>query len=370
MDFTTSYDEVIAIIHKINPIAYGKTRNYLNGDVTKLSPYIARGVISTKQIAKIVLAKGCELKDIEPFLKQLAWRDYFQQVWMVLKDEIYTDIKQPQPNFAHQEISSAILLANTGIVAVDNGILSLQKFGYIHNHMRMYIASIACNISKNHWLAPAKWMYYYLLDADWGSNALSWQWVAGSFSNKKYFANQDNINKYCKTIQIDTFLAISYEEFDNIMMPEILNEHVVLNLQTNLPKSKEVLIINKDLPIYIYNFYNLDPNWDMEIKANRILLLSPKFFQKYPVADQTIAFILKLSRNISNIQLFVGEFDALLAQINPENINYKEHPTNTGYKGKMHHREWMFEEVKGYLPSFFAYWKKCVKYFDSTFPKL
>jgi deoxyribodipyrimidine photo-lyase len=63
----------------------------------------------------------------------------------------------------------------------------------------MYIASLACNVAQSQWRIPAKWMYYHLLDADWASNALSWQWVAGTNSNKKYFANQNNINKYCFT---------------------------------------------------------------------------------------------------------------------------------------------------------------------------
>mgnify|MGYP006195700273 CR=1 FL=1 len=60
----------------------------------------------------------------------------------------------------------------------------------------MYLAAMVCNNAKSHWLTPARWMYYHLLDGDLASNALSWQWVAGTFSHKKYIANQQNINKY------------------------------------------------------------------------------------------------------------------------------------------------------------------------------
>ena len=49
----------------------------------------------------------------------------------------------------------------------------------MHNHFRMYIASLICNFSNCHFLTPSKWMYYYLLDGDVGSNALNWQWVSG-----------------------------------------------------------------------------------------------------------------------------------------------------------------------------------------------
>ena len=70
----------------------------------------------------------------------------------------------------------------------------------------MYIASIVCNIAKSHWKLPSKWFYYYLLDGDLASNNLSWQWVCGANSSKKYYANQENINKFCFTKQKNTFL--------------------------------------------------------------------------------------------------------------------------------------------------------------------
>ena len=365
MQFTTVYSEIIEKIHQIDPIAYGKTRNYINGDVTKLSPYISRGVISTKQIAKLILAKGYQPNEIESFLKELAWRDYFQQVWIALGDDINKDIKQTQPNFNNFEIPNAITTAKTEIFGIDKGINDLLNFGYLHNHVRMYVASITCNVGKSHWLKPAKWMYYYLLDADWASNALSWQWTAASFSSKKYYANQENINKYCNTNQSNTFLDISYEELPILDIPDVLKKQAILSLKTILPTPKEIHL-NQALPSYIYNFYNLDPNWDKEIVANRILILEPSFFEKYPVCSNTLDFIIKLSHNIENIQIYVGEFDDLSKQIAISNLNYKEHPTCLHYKGIKHERDWMFNEVKGYYPSFFAYWKKCIKHLSSN----
>lgn len=55
---------------------------------------------------------------------------------------------------------------------------------------------LTCTIAQPHWLNPARWMNCHLLDGDLASNMLSWQWVASSFSSKKYYANQENINKY------------------------------------------------------------------------------------------------------------------------------------------------------------------------------
>jgi deoxyribodipyrimidine photo-lyase len=70
-------------LDEIDPVKYGRTRNYVNGAVTCLSPYISRGVISTKQVLEVVLEKGYPISEIESFVKELCWRDYFQRVGQV-----------------------------------------------------------------------------------------------------------------------------------------------------------------------------------------------------------------------------------------------------------------------------------------------
>ena len=126
--------------------------------------------------------------------------------------------------------------AQTGIEALDQALLEFYDTGYVHNHMRMYLASVACNIGQSHWKVPAQWMYYHLLDADWASNALSWQWVAGSNSHKKYYANQQNINRYFFSEQKNTFLDVPYEQFEHMEIPEVLAETEVPEWQTPLPE--------------------------------------------------------------------------------------------------------------------------------------
>lgn len=363
--FETGYKNILAQVEAVDPIAYGKTRNYLDGKVTYLSPYISRGVISTKLIAESVLRRGYKPEEIDVFLKELAWRDYFQQVWKSLGDEIDRDIKQVQERVSNHLLPIAVVDGKTGIEAVDQGVDLLYKTGYMHNHTRMFVASLVCNMGRSHWLTPAKWMYYHLLDADWASNALSWQWVAGSFSSKKYFVNQETINRFSGFEQENTFLDRSYEEIKEIPVPEQLEEISNLELKTLLPKSQAIKL-NSDLPIYVYNFYNLDPAWGTEKPSNRVLLLEPSFFQKYPISSNTVEFILKLSRNIPEIQIIVGEFDEVFDSRFQSQIHYKEHPTVPHYKGKKHNRDWMFEEVSGYFPSFFKYWKSVGKiYFES-----
>jgi len=358
--FPTSYAEILQRIRNIDPVKYGSSRNYINGAVTYLSPYISRGIISTKFVFDTMLKQGYQPAQIGKFIQELAWRDYWQQVWIAKGDAINNDLKHPQTAVSNTGIPKAIVEATTEIVAIDTAIQEFYRTGYLHNHLRMYIASIACNSGQSHWKLPAQWMYYHLLDADWASNALSWQWVAGSNANKKYVANQENINKYCFTDQKGAFLDVPYESLPLKEIPEILKDTEQIELKTPFPDLDNI-IIDEQLPSCIYNFYNLDPLWKKEVSANRILLLEPSHFEQYPVSQKTIDFTIEITKeNIPNIQIYVGEFDQLIKDHNVETTYYKEHPLNHHYKGIEDPRDWMFD-VKGYYPSFFAYWKKCKK---------
>lgn len=364
--FTTEYSEIKELIEIINPINYAKTRNFIDGDISKISPFISRGVISTKYILDSIIKRGYTYEESEKFIQELAWRDYYQQIWIDKKEKINDDLKNKQEKVSNELISTAIINHSTGIEALDKGIQELYDVGYMHNHVRMYVASLCCNIAQSHWKLPSKWMYYHLLDADWASNTLSWQWIVGSFSNKKYYANQQNINTYCHTNQENTFLDVEYDEFDSLSIPSKLNDYKELTLKTKLPE-KSNIIINDDLPLLIYNFYNLDPLWKQEINANRILLLEPSFFEKYPSSSKVIDFIIALSHNIPNIQLMVASFEELQNLYKGKKIVFKEHPTNSHYIGTQQNREFLVDTITGYHPSFFSYWKKIKKVIKKQF---
>ncbi|WP_394746814.1 FAD-binding domain-containing protein [Spongiimicrobium salis] len=357
--FPTQYQDILKRIEDIDPLRYGKTRNYLDGAVTYLSPYISRGVISTKTIFTAVQEKGLAFTAMEKFIQELAWREYWQRVWRVHGSGINTDLKRTQQAVENYGVSENLVLGKTEIQAIDQGLQQLYETGYVHNHLRMYMASIACNIGKSHWKLPAQWMYYYLLDADWGSNALSWQWVAGSNSKKKYYANQENINHFCFTDQKDTFLDVPYDQFPLHDVPPVLFKTTIPTLKTHLPKVQP-LHIDAGIPVLLYNFYNLDPLWKKDITANRVLLLEPSHFKEYPISERSLQFVLQLAKNISGIQTFVGDFEEFQIAYPTKELYYKEHPFNRHYKGIEEARDWMFP-LQGDFPSFFNFWKKCKK---------
>jgi len=225
--FLLEYDDLISQINRIDTREYGKTRNFIDGAVSKLSPFIAHGVIRTRQIAKQLLTRELSslspeeaYRRIEPFLFQMAWRDYFHRAWEFHQEGIFSNLNHKQSTLISEQIPTAILKAETGIEVIDQQLQQLYQTGYIHNHSRMWIAAFVINITGTDWRNAAKWFHYHLLDGDLASNTLSWQWVAGTLNkNKKhYIANQDNINKYGASEQSNTILDRSYDEI-NAMMP-------------------------------------------------------------------------------------------------------------------------------------------------------
>lgn len=370
-------EKVQELLDAIDPKRYEKTRNFVSGAVTELGPYISRGVISTRDIWALLLQRGHRFDEIFGFLQQLAWRDFFQRVWQELGNRIDTDIRRVQEGVYHTSVPTAVATGKVGIEGIDMGIQRLLSTGLMHNHVRMYTAFLASNLAGAHWRLPAQWMYAHLLDGDWGSNALSWQWVAGTFSNKKYVANQENINRYTNTQQRGTYLDVDYDNLAMVAVPEVLKPRV--GAQEVLPFSQcdeqalEKAVGNHGLPIWkpqrlllenrivISNYYQLNPQFQQALPGTRLLLLEPEIFAKYPISGKCVDFMLSLAAEIPNIQVYIGSFRALQTALEPlgeVEIVYQEHPLNRHYQGKEISRDWLVPEVVGTFSSFFSYWKK------------
>jgi deoxyribodipyrimidine photo-lyase len=359
--FPTDYASILAKVDAVNVTEYSKTRNFIDGSTSGLSPYISRGVLSLPQLKDSILAKYSK-KEALKFITELAWREYFQRIWWQLGDQIHDDIKRNQVNVQNHLMVKAIAERATGIDVIDQQLSVLEEEGYLHNHIRMYIASICCNIAHTHWHKPAQWMYYHLLDGDIASNTLSWQWVAGTFSSRKYFANQENVNHYTHSYQRDTFLDTDYDSLIHGPTPEHLKKSVDLDLRTNLPAKTSVVVdINK--PLLLYNSYNLDPIWHRDEEATRIVVLEPSHFSRYPVSSKVVDFIIDLSHQIEGIQLYVGEINQLPNIKDCKKIISKAHPAFTHYPGIKEPTQWMFPIENSYYSSFSAYWKVCEKFF-------
>jgi len=354
--YSTKYQDILDRVANFDASEYARSRNFLDGTVSRLSPYISRGVISTKYVLE-QLDTRYDRSSIEKFIQELAWRDYWQVCWNELGDAISSDLRYPQTPVSSLKPPLSLIEGNTGINDVDHAIVELYNTGYMHNHMRMYVASLATNFGLRHWLLSARWMYYHLLDGDWARNALSWQWVAGSNSHKKYWFNQENLNKYGLSEQHKTFIDQPYNNFPLYDVPSALVDDISLRLHTELPETTDI-IIDSSKPTVVYTTYNLDSRWLTDLDVNRVLLLEPSHFDKYPVSPHVLKFILDLTHEIEGIQVAVMEFKQLKELCSPNfDIHYKQHPLSNHFEGIEHSRDWM-TSVHTYSKSFSGWWKK------------
>jgi deoxyribodipyrimidine photo-lyase len=209
-----------ARLDAVRPAEYARTRNHLDGAVTRLSPYLTHGLLTLPDVLDGVLRRHPQLPVQHKLVYELAWREYFQHVWHHEGDAIFDSLHEgPLPDDAYaRELPADLREACTGVPVIDEAVRELYATGWLHNHARMWLASYVVHIRRLHWRAGADWMFGHLLDGDLASNHLSWQWVAGTGSHKPYLFNAENVARYApphwhsRGSVIDT----SYETLDAI----------------------------------------------------------------------------------------------------------------------------------------------------------
>ncbi|MEB3322886.1 MAG: FAD-binding domain-containing protein [Synechococcaceae cyanobacterium] len=187
-----------AALRAIDPVRYGRTRNHLEGSVTRLSPYVRHGVLGLAEVRDAVLARlartGQPPAAGRRLLQQLGWRDYWQRIWRRLGDGIREDREPPcsgRPAAARAgALPAEVGTGSTGLACMDAFARELTRTGWLHNHARLWLASYLVHWRRVRWQAGADWFHRHLLDGDPASNDLSWQWVAGTFSARPYLFNR------------------------------------------------------------------------------------------------------------------------------------------------------------------------------------
>ena len=224
-----------AVLAKVDSRAYAASRNHLDGAVTRLSPYIRHGVLSLDEVRNAALASVGDPKQAEKFIQELAWRDYWQRIYLAHPDRVWTDVESYKTGFDaaeyDAELPADIAAGETGVACIDQFIATLVETGYLHNHARMYLASYTVHWRRVSWQAGARFFLEHLVDADPASNNLSWQWIASTFSNKPYIFNLENVAKYCgpdiNTIpRHNLVLDQSYERLSELLFPYMGGPHV------------------------------------------------------------------------------------------------------------------------------------------------
>ncbi len=202
----------------LNPQAYAKTRNHLQGAVSRISPYLTHGFLGLQEAVAQVRSHS-RLEATDKIFSEFAWRSFFHHVWDWAGDGIFKDMRPGLPGIRYRsELPADIREGRTGLAVIDQAVAALYETGYLHNHARMWLASYVVHLRHVHWHAGADWMFGHLLDGDLASNHLSWQWVAATFSVKPYLFNADNVARFapaawqCPGTPLDT----SYEALEQM----------------------------------------------------------------------------------------------------------------------------------------------------------
>lgn len=362
--FPLDYQSILNRIDMVDPVRYAKTRNHIEGDVTKLSPYITRGVITLPFIRERIYARYHQ-KASEKIIQELAWREYFYRVWEAQGDAIFKDLRFEQKEVRTNDLVSGIVHAQTGITIIDDLITKLKTTGYMHNHARMWVAMMASSVAGCHWSTMSRWMYYHLLDGDIASNTLSWQWVAGTTKSEPYRAHQELINACSGSKQKNTFLDIERNEIGKKKLPESLKQTEPFNKKTLLPKGDEITLKSSD-KVFFYHPWHLDPLWKKdENPTQRIFVLEPSHFEHFPVSENVLTFMMSLAQSLfPDIQIYVGEIGDMNNISEVKELFTRGHPCVKHFPGIREPRPELFPDVpRIYYQSFFAYWKQIKKYY-------
>lgn len=189
-----------AALEKVDPAQYAKSRNFLNGKVTQLSPYIRYGVLSLAEVRDFALGKVQNPENSEKLINELGWRDYWQRLYAEKGDGIWKNQEEYKTGYTAEtytpELPADVEEGTTGMFCIDSFSRQLREMGYLHNHQRMWLAAYLVHWRHVRWQTGAIWFLEHLLDGDPASNNLSWQWVASTFSHKPYFFNRENLEEY------------------------------------------------------------------------------------------------------------------------------------------------------------------------------
>jgi deoxyribodipyrimidine photo-lyase len=184
--------------------AYARGRNTdpgpaNRGAVSRLSPYLRRRMITEREVVEAVLAHH-DLAGADKFIQEVLWRTYWKG-WLEQRPAVWTRfLSERRRQREHLADACALRHAECGVTGVegfDDWARELVETGYLHNHARMWFASIWIFTLRLPWALGADFFLRHLVDADPASNTLSWRWVAGLHTpGKTYLASRDNIARH------------------------------------------------------------------------------------------------------------------------------------------------------------------------------
>ena len=354
MNFETTRAKAIEKLDRFverNLSDYSKLRNFDFGpdkrsNVSCLSPYITHGVLNEVEIIKKSLAKYSFNKN-EKFIQEVLWRTYWKG-WLELRPSVWSDyiisLNSIREKYKENINYLRAIEGKTNIECFDEWVKELKTHNYLHNHTRMWFASIWIFTLDLPWQLGAEFFLKHLYDGDAASNTLGWRWVAGiQTQGKHYLASEWNIKKFTnnrfqniklnenappkmadKTYSIinnnfinpeineDKTLIIfennlSFEtsdfkkfKFEKIILAINSNEFRQVKLSDNVMKFKSELINDQ-----LERIKSLSINCEI-VSVDKLKDIKNDFYILYPSVGENLDFIMS---NLSNYKLIYRELD-------------------------------------------------------------
>ncbi|MDA9697857.1 DNA photolyase [Candidatus Pelagibacter sp.] len=240
---------------------YSKLRNFDFGpdnrsNISCLSPYITHGIISEKEVIEKSLGKFSLSKN-EKFIQEVLWRTYWKG-WLELRPNVWSDylieLNKISGDFQNNQNYINAVEGKTNIECFNTWVNELKENNYLHNHTRMWFASIWIFTLELPWQLGAEFFMKHLYDGDAASNTLGWRWVAGiQTQGKHYLASEWNIKKFTNN------------RFNNVKLNENAPPKVsektyqIIKKDFNNPQNiedKNLLIFENNLSFEITDFQN------------------------------------------------------------------------------------------------------------------
>ena len=313
---------------------YSKLRNFDFGsenrsNVSCLSPYITHGIISEKEIINKSLNKFSFAKN-EKFIQEVLWRTYWKG-WLELRpnvwDDYLIDLKKIKEELKDNKEYLNAIEGKTNIECFNVWVNELKENNYLHNHTRMWFASIWIFTLELPWQLGAEFFMQHLYDGDAASNTLGWRWVAGiQTQGKHYLASEWNIKKFTnnrfQNIKLnenappknsERSYSVINQEFSN---PQDIKEKNLIIFENNL--SFEITDFNKNFFNKIYIVSNKNENRSIKLSERLVkfksLLVED---QKQRLKDKKIDSEVININEINNIENCYGLYPAV-----GENLDY------------------------------------------------
>ena len=353
---------------------YSKLRNFDFGpsnrsNVSCLSPYITHGIINELEVINKSLKKFSFAKN-EKFIQEVLWRVYWKG-WLELRPDVWSDyliaLDKIKKEFKNNQSYLDAIEGKTNVDCFNQWVIELKESNYLHNHTRMWFASIWIFTLELPWQLGAEFFMQHLYDGDAASNTLGWRWVAGiQTQGKHYIASEWNINKFtnnrfkniklnenAKPISNDKIYSVINKSFKN---SEILEDKTLLIFENNMTfelsdfkehKFKKILLVSN--------------NTDRTIKLSEKVLK----FKANLLEDQKIRLKEKSINcetiNINDLKNITEEVYALYPAVG-ENLNFIQNNQLKNIKflyRKLDQFSWQycnkgFFNFKNYIPKIIA----------------